>query len=110
MTLLVDNQLPSALARFLSANGLDCLDVRDIGLDQADDVAIWMYAKARNYVIVTKDEDFQAMANRQGSIPPQVIWVRLGNCRKLDLLASFSKLLPAIREELASGGAVIEIR
>lgn len=73
MTLSVDNQLRSTLARFLSANGLDCLHVRDISLDQADDVAIWSYAKERNYVIVTKDEDFQAMANRQGSIAAELL-------------------------------------
>jgi predicted nuclease of predicted toxin-antitoxin system len=110
MTLLVDNQLPSALARFLSANGVECLHVRDVGLDQADDAAIWSYAKEHRYTIVTKDEDFQAMANRQRSIPPQVVWVRLGNCRKVDLLASFAKILPALLEELASGSAVVEIR
>ncbi len=32
MTLLVDNQLPSTLAQFLSENGVKCLHVRDIGL------------------------------------------------------------------------------
>ena len=110
MTLLVDNQLPSALARFLAANGVECLHVRDVGLDRADDATIWGYAKEKSYAIVTKDEDFQAMANRQGSIPPQVVWVRLGNCRKVDLLASFAKILPTLREELESGSAVIEIR
>jgi len=61
-------------------------------------------------VIVTKDEDFQALANRQSSIPSQVIWVRLGNCRKVQLLEAFSKILPALLEALAAGDAVIEIR
>ncbi len=32
MKLLVDNQLPPALARFLTANGFDCRHVLDIGL------------------------------------------------------------------------------
>ena len=32
MTLLVDNQLPVALARYLAANGLECAHVQDIGL------------------------------------------------------------------------------
>jgi Domain of unknown function (DUF5615) len=49
MTLLVDNQLASALARFLSANAAECLRVRDVGLDQADDATIWGYAKEKNY-------------------------------------------------------------
>jgi predicted nuclease of predicted toxin-antitoxin system len=82
MSLLVDNQLPVALARYLDASGWKCIHVRDVELEEASDDAIWEYAKARHLTIITKDEDFEALANRQGSIPPQVVWVRLGNCRK----------------------------
>jgi len=110
MTLLVDNQLPLALARYLAANGWECVHVQDIGLDAADDRTIWQYAKERDLTIVSKDEDFQALANWQRSIPPQVVWVRLGNCRKSVLLEAFSKMLPDLREILASGVAVVEIR
>lgn len=110
MIFLIDNQLPIALARFIAANGCDCLHVRDVELDRADDQTIWAYAKDRGYVIVTKDEDFQAMANRQRTIPPQVVWVRLGNCRKDALIAAFGKLLNALKEELASKALVVEVR
>ena len=110
MSLLVDNQLPLALARYLVANGWECIHVQDVGLEAADDRTIWQYAKERNLTIVSKDEDFQALANRQRSIPPQVVWVRLGNCRKAALLEAFSKILPALRDMLAAGDAVVEIR
>jgi predicted nuclease of predicted toxin-antitoxin system len=110
MIFLIDNQLPIALARFIAANNFECLHVRDVELDRANDRTIWAYAKDRGYVIVTKDEDFQAMANRQGTIPPQVVWVRLGNCRKDALLAAFGKLLNSLKEELASKSLVVEIR
>ena len=110
MNLLVDNQLPLALARYLAANGWECLHVQDVGLASADDSAIWQYAKDRNLVIISKDEDFQALANRQRSIPPQVVWVRLGNCRKAALLEAFAKILPALHDKLAAGDAVVEIR
>ena len=89
MTLLVDNQLPLALARYLSANAWECAHVHDLGLAEADDRIIWQYARANGLTIITKDEDFQALAIRQGSIPPQVVWVRLGNCRKVALLEAF---------------------
>ena len=82
----------------------------DVGLVSADDQTIWQYAKERGLTIITKDEDFQALAARQGSVPPQVVWVRLGNCRKAVLLAAFSKILPALRDMLAAGDAVVEIR
>ena len=110
MTLLVDNQLPLALARYLAANGWECAHVQNVGLEAAEDRAIWQYAKERGLTIITKDEDFQALANRQRSIPPQVVWVRLGNCRKVILLEAFSRILPELRSKLAAGDAVIEIR
>ena len=110
MTLLVDSQLPLALARYLAANGWECAHVQDVGLAAAEDRIIWQYARERGLVIITKDEDFQALANRQRSIPPQVVWVRLGNCRKAVLLGAFSRILPALRVMLAAGDAVVEIR
>ena len=91
MTLLVDNQLPLALARFLAINDWVCIHVQDVGLETADDQTIWQYAKERGLTIVTKDEDFQALATRQGSVPPP-------------------RILPALRDMLAAGDAVVEIR
>ena len=110
MNLLVDNQLPVALARYLAANGWECSHVQDVGLDAAEDRVIWQYAKERGLAIVTKDEDFQALANWQRSIPPQVVWVRLGNCRKAALLDAFSRILPKLGAMLAAGDPVVEIR
>ena len=110
MKLLVDNQLPAALARYMVASSWDCIHVQDVDLDRADDRVIWQYAKERSMTIVTKDEDFQAFANRQRSIPPQVVWVRLGNCRKVILIETFSRLLPQLRGLLDAGDAVIEVR
>jgi predicted nuclease of predicted toxin-antitoxin system len=73
--LLVDNQLPIALARYLEANNFECEHVQDVGLDAADDQTIWQYAIANQSVIVTKDEDFQLLATRQALARPQVVWV-----------------------------------
>jgi predicted nuclease of predicted toxin-antitoxin system len=73
MKLLVDNQLPAALARYLQAYGWECAHVQDVGLDAVDDQAIWRYAKERSLTNITQDQDFQALANQQRSIPPQVV-------------------------------------
>lgn len=54
------------------------------------------------------DEDFQYLAARYGT-PPQVVWVRLGNVRKLALIESFSAMLGNIVTGLESGVAVIEV-
>ena len=109
MNLLVDNQLPEALARYLDSAGLLCRHVRDLGLQRASDSAIWAYAREHGYVLVSKDEDFVQLADRYGA-PPQVVWVRLGNCRKPAMLAAFQRILPALRESLALANPVTEVR
>jgi predicted nuclease of predicted toxin-antitoxin system len=82
----------------------------DVGLEDADDRVIWQYAKERSMAIVSKDEDFQILANCQGSIPPQVVWVRIGNCRKAALLEAFTRIIPALLPMLDGGQAVVEVR
>lgn len=83
---------------------------RMLGWRQPKTGILWEYAKERSLTIITKDEDFQALSNRQRSVPPQVVWVRLGNCRKAALLEAFAEILPALRDMLAVGDAVVEIR
>lgn len=110
MNRLVDNQLPTALARFLAERGLPCRHVADIGMAASDDRAIWRLAQDEKLVIVTKDEDFALLADREGGTAPQVVWVRLGNCRKTTLLAAFAAVLPNLKQLLEEGKSVIEIR
>ena len=108
MKLLVDNQLPEALAVFLSENGFEARHVRRFGLAAVSDERIWQFAKAEGFSIVSMDEDFQHLSARLGS-PPQVVWVRLGNVRRQALLDTFAKLLPELRSGLEGDTAVIEI-
>lgn len=93
MTLLVDNQLPLALARYLAANGWECIHVQDVGLEAAEDRTIWQYAKERGLTIVTKDEDFQALANRQSSIPPRQFYPRSRYLPRIDAAAALKRVL-----------------
>ena len=108
MKLLVDNQLPEALAAFLAANGIESRHVRRLGLGAVSDAEIWSFASSEGFGIVTMDEDFQHLAARYGT-PPQVVWVRLGNVRKPALLEAFSAVLAALRAGLEAGTPVIEI-
>lgn len=110
MKLLIDNQLPEALGRFLTGQGCECRHVRHIGLRMASDEAIWNHARTHGLTIVTMDEDFAALSAQQGPPSPQIIWVRLGNIRKTALIEAFSSVLEEIRTALARGDKVIEIR
>lgn len=73
------------------------------------DEAIWTFASESGFAIVSKDDDFQILANRRGT-PPQVVWVRLGNCRKDNLLSVFDRVLPEQVASVTDGCSVVEIR
>jgi len=108
LKLLVDNQLPEALARYLAEQGVESQHVRRLGLGQSSDSEIWTVAKAQGFSIVTMDEDFQNIAARYGT-PPQVVWVRLGNVRRVALIEAFAAVLPEVLAGLENGEAVIEV-
>ena len=109
MNLLVDNQLPAALARFLSACGHSSQHVLDVSLDEAKDSPVWDYAKTHNLIVVSKDEDFFHLAQRP-SETGKLLWVRLGNCRNETLLAAFKSELADIEQAFAAGQRIVELR
>ncbi len=109
MKFLVDNQLPSVLAKLLVSKGHVASHVLDLSLDGATDREIWNYAEANSFVLITKDEDFSRRAS-QPNAAVQVVWVRLGNCRKSALLSVFDSVLLQLVATLQSGDRLIEIR
>ena len=79
MKLLLDQNLSPRLVNRLASVYLDMSHVALVGLDRASDAEVWEYARANDYIIVTKDSDFNDMSLLRGA-PPQIIWLRLGNC------------------------------
>ena len=79
MKSLLDQNLSWRLAQQLTDVYPECRHVRDAGLKEADDQEIWEYAEANEFVIVTKDSDFQQRSLLFGH-PPKVIRLRVGNC------------------------------
>jgi predicted nuclease of predicted toxin-antitoxin system len=79
MKLLFDQNLSPRLPRLLADIYAESVHVREVGLRDADDSAIWAYAKANNFTIVSKDSDFQQRSLLYGN-PPKFIWLRVGNC------------------------------
>ena len=109
MRFLVDQQLPPALARFLETAGHATQHVREIGMKEADDRAIWKHAVAHGMVMVSKDEDFYFLALSPGSTG-RLVWVKIGNCRRQTLIEKFRVQLGAIVAALESGSRIVEIR
>ncbi|HXE26640.1 MAG TPA: DUF5615 family PIN-like protein [Roseiarcus sp.] len=108
MRFLVDAQLPPALARWLASQGHAAEHVADQNLESASDAAIWEFAVAASAVIITKDEDF-AVRKARGEAGPAVVWIRLPNVRRRNLLAWFEMALPDILSALKRGETLIEV-
>jgi len=76
--LLFDENLSRGLVALLddtfpeSAHVIDCLPPSSL------DFVIWEHARAHGFVIVSKDDDFNALSLVRGA-PPKVIWIRPGN-------------------------------
>ncbi len=95
MKLLFDQNLSPRLPRLLANIYPESIHVREVGLLEASDSAIWEFAQANGFAIVSKDSDFQQRSLLLGA-PPKFIWLRVGNCtvkRTVDLLRTYS---PAI--------------
>jgi predicted nuclease of predicted toxin-antitoxin system len=66
-----------------------------VGLRGARDTAVWDYAKANGYVLVSKDNDFRQRSFQYGA-PPKVVWLNVGNAGTEPIL----RLLRESREEI----------
>ena len=109
MKFLVDNQLPPALARFISEElHTEALHVVDVGLRESTDAALWSYASANDFVLISKDEDFVTLYSKTPSAG--LLWVRLGNCRRAFLLEVFKKQWQRILERFENGERFVELR
>jgi predicted nuclease of predicted toxin-antitoxin system len=95
MKLLFDQNLSHRLIAILAAEFPGSEHVRNVGLSASPDPAVWAYAAANEFTIVSKDTDFQQRALLLGH-PPKVVWVRLGNCTT----AAVATLLQARQSDL----------
>ncbi|NJM72651.1 MAG: DUF5615 family PIN-like protein [Scytonema sp. RU_4_4] len=84
MKLLFEHNLSPRLVVHLADVYPDSNHVYLLGLDTAEDNMLWEYARDNDYIIVTKDSDFQELTMIRG-FPPKVVWIRRGNCTTGDI-------------------------
>ncbi len=84
MKLLFDENLSPRLARSLADVYPDSAHVMDVGLSEADDRAIWMFARERGFAIVSKNGDFRQLSFLDGP-PSKVVWVASATARRTTL-------------------------
>ncbi len=105
----LDAQLSPGLARWIAEMiGTECIHVRDLGLREAEDPIIFQKARAAGAVVMTKDEDFIRLVERNGT-PPRVIWVTSGNMSNARFKILLSKTLVDAISLIESGESIVEI-
>ena len=85
MKLLLDENLSRRIVPFLQTAFPGSTQVALLELEGSSDSEIWQYAKDNNFVIVSRDSDFQERSLVAGH-PPQVIWLKIRNHSKTVML------------------------
>jgi predicted nuclease of predicted toxin-antitoxin system len=109
VTIWLDAQLSPALATWVRQVFLvEAVPVRDPGLRDAADAAIFESARSANAVVMTKDSDFVQLLERHGP-PPQVLWLTCGNTSNEALQQVLQAAWPTITTMLTAGEPLVEI-
>lgn len=108
MNFLVDANLPPGLAAWLREQGHQAIHVFEEPGHTAPDAAIAAFARSQGRVIVTKDEDFAALATIADDSAP-VVWLRLGNSTNAALVEWLEPLLGDIVGRIEAGERLIEV-
>ena len=85
MKLLLDENLSRRLVPFLQNAYPNTSQVVLLGMESASDREIWQTAKANDYVIVTRDADFEELSLVLGQ-PPKIIWLKMKNQSRATIL------------------------
>ncbi len=107
--LLFDNNISHRVLPRIANIFADSTHVMLEKLDEASDLEVWEFAKANNYTIVTKDSDFNDLVIFKG-IPPKVIWLKIGNCKVVEIekiLKEYEQTIKVFLDEEES--AILEI-
>jgi predicted nuclease of predicted toxin-antitoxin system len=89
--LLLDENLSDRIINRIVDLYPDSTHVKTLGLTNTDDAVIWEYAKANDFVIVSKDSDFYQRSLLYGH-PPKFIYLRIGN-------SPTSKIVQVLRDQ-----------
>lgn len=109
MRVWLDAQLSPSLAGWMQATlHVEAIAVRDLGLRDAEDAAIFQQARIANAVVLTKDVDFVELLARLGP-PPSVVWLTCGNTSNAALRELLAHVWPRVSTMLQAGEPLIEI-
>ena len=101
MKLLFDENLSQKLVAKCADAFPVCAHVSLVGLEGHPDSEIWDYAQENEFTIVSKDSGFYHRNVLIGP-PPQLVWLRLGNCTSDEIVSLLQRNQHKIVELFAS--------
>lgn len=108
-TIWVDAHLSPAITVWMTDTfGVSAMALRDLGLRDAEDSAIFEAARAQGVIFMTKDSDFVDLVERLGP-PPQIIWLTCGNTSNARLRNILQAVFPQALALLQTGESLVEI-
>ena len=102
MKLLLDENLSDRIIPRIVDLFPGSTHVNAVGLREADDRAVWEWAKEHGCIIVSKDTDFYQRAILFDH-PPKFIWLRVGNCQTGLIAGVLRSRYEVIRRFIQSG-------
>jgi predicted nuclease of predicted toxin-antitoxin system len=108
MKLLLDENISRRLVALLQSNLPGSEHVIGVGLAGASDREIFGFSGKFGYTLVTKDDDFVALAAAAG-YAQSLILIRLGNVDNSQLLQALNGSVARIEALFAAGTRVVEI-
>ena len=109
MRFFIDAQLPPLLCQFFTQRGHEARHVFESFEHSAPDEIIFDHGRESLSVIVTKDDYFARQSDAKGA-PPQILWLRIGNCRNPALIETLSSAWLNIEAALERGERIVELR
>ena len=97
------------MARWIASEGHDAVHVLDRGYETKCDHQLWQLASDEGRIVVSKDEDFFFLATRPNDIG-RLLWIRIGNCRKHQLIAALESNWALIVDAFQRDQQVVELR
>jgi predicted nuclease of predicted toxin-antitoxin system len=107
MRLLLDMNLPPAMADWLRSEGHDAIHARELGLGRLSDREIFARAAAEQRVTVTFDLDFGEIVGLAAAANAGVILLRLRSARQSALRDRVRVAIARAAKALQSGAIVL---
>jgi predicted nuclease of predicted toxin-antitoxin system len=109
MKLLLDENISFRVLKSLAPLFPESIHISAEGGKVKEDLAIFEYARANSFAILTFDEDFYDIQLLKG-YPPKIIWLRFGNSSNLKVTSKLIESQSAILSFLSnSESGILEI-